>query len=365
VILHLNTSKEWRGGENQVLNLALGLKTRKISQIIIAQPNSPLSEKAKLAGIEVIELAMKGEFDLKAIRKIKEIILNRKVEIVHTHTAHAHSIALFAKKKKDKWKLIVSRRVDFRVKKNFFSKWKYKSSKVDLFIGVSRQIQKYLLEDGIESSRVIAIHSGIDIQKFKRLPNADGLRKELDINKKTIVIGIIAALVDHKDHITFLNAISKIETENQYKAIILGEGPLESKLKELARKLDLNDRVFFLGFKENIPEYLNLIDIFTLTSKEEGLGTAILDAMAAGKPILATRGGGIPEMIVPNQGGILCEVGNSDELAIAYKTLIEKNSLRKEFSDFNKSYVERFSFETMVNKTVQVYHSYLGKNLYN
>lgn len=365
MILHLNTSREWRGGENQVLNLALGLKSRKIPQVIIAQPKSPLSEKAQQAGIEVIELNMKSEFDFKAIHQIRAIIRERKIGIVHTHTAHAHSIALFAKKKKDKWKLIVSRRVDFRIKKNLFSKWKYKSPKVDLFIGVSRQIQKYLLEDGIEPARVIAIHSGIDIQKFKRLPNADGIRKELEINKKTIVIGIIAALVDHKDHITFLHAISKIETEVPYIAIILGEGKLAPKLKELASKLELNDKVYFLGFKQNIPEYLNLIDIFTLTSKEEGLGTAILDAMAAGKPIVATRGGGIPEMVVHNKGGFLCEVGDSYELALAYKTLIENNSLRKDFSEFNKSYVDRFSFETMVSKTVQVYHSYLGKELFD
>jgi glycosyltransferase involved in cell wall biosynthesis len=363
VIVHLNTSKEWRGGENQVLNLARGLKAESIQQLIVTQPDSPLSKKAKDEGIETIELSMRGEFDFKAILALRKIFKEKNVQLVHTHTAHAHSLAVLAKTKKDNFALIVSRRVDFRIKKNLFSLWKYKSPKVDLFIGVSRQIQKYLLEDGIDSDRAIAIHSGIDVKKFKKIPSSDSLRKSLDISKKTIVIGIIAALVDHKDHATFLRSIAGIHTDVPFTAVILGEGKLESKLKDLAQQLQIQDRVLFQGFQDNIPEYLSLIDIFTLTSKEEGLGTSILDAMAAGKPVVATRAGGIPEMVVPNHGGILCDIGSTEQLAQAYKTLIESPDLRKQYADFNKIQVEKFSFENMVQKTIQVYRTYLGNKI--
>ncbi|WCL49233.1 glycosyltransferase [Leptospira sp. GIMC2001] len=364
MILHLNTSHEWRGGENQVLNLAIGLSKRNIQQIIVAQPKSPLALKASEAGIEVIELSMRGEFDISAIWNIRKIISSRKVQIVHTHTAHAHSLAFFAKRKKDNWKLIVARRVDFRMSKNFFSKWKFTSKKIDLVIGVSHQIKKYLIEDGVSPSKVMAIHSGIDISKFKKLPSAEPIRKELKINKKTVTIGIVAALVDHKDHETFLHAIAKIQTNSDFVALILGEGKLEAKLKQLANDLKITSLVQFLGFQDNIYEFYKLFDIFTLTSKEEGLGTSILDAMACGIPVVATRAGGIPEMVIPDDGGFLCDIGDSESLAEKYKLLIEDSALRNRMGEWNRDWVHKFSNDYMVKKTIQVYFSFLGNSLY-
>lgn len=365
MILHINTSREWRGGENQVLNLAIGLKKSKIAQIILTQPNSPLAERAKEAKIDVIEYPMKGEFDWNAIRKIRSIVQENQIGIVHTHTAHAHSLAFFAKKKKDTWKLIVARRVDFRMGKNLFSRWKFRSPLVDLVIGVSRQIQKYLIEDSVPPIRTIAIHSGININKFNKLASAEGIRKELKLNKKTLIIGNVAALVDHKDHRTFLKALALIDPSIDYKAIILGVGKLESKLKDLAKELDLGDRLLFMGFRDDVPSFLNLFDIFTLTSEEEGLGTSILDAMAAGLPVVATRAGGIPEMVVPDRGGYLSDVGDSSSLAEQYNYLLRNPSIRRSMGEWNREHVKKFSYENMVQKTIQVYYSFLGDDLFS
>lgn len=364
MILHINTSREWRGGENQVLNLAIGLKSRNISQLLFVQTGSPLAERAREHMLDIIEHPMKGEFDYSAIRKIRQTIAERGVRIVHTHTAHAHSLAFFAKRKKDTWKLIAARRVDFRINKNWFSRWKYTSPIVDLVIGVSRCIQKYLIEDGVPAQRTLTIHSGINLRKFAKLPSAEPLRKELNINKKTLVIGNVAALVPHKDHKTLLNAIAKIRTNVDYKVVILGSGQLDASLKDQVKNLGIEDRVLFLGFREEIPAFLNLFDIFTLTSEEEGLGTSILDAMAGGLPVVATRAGGIPEMVVPDQGGYLCDVHDSDALAEKYVLLLENADLRKSMGEWNRRHVESFSYEKMVAKTVQMYYSFLGRNLF-
>ncbi|MCC5814982.1 MAG: glycosyltransferase [Leptospira sp.] len=364
MILHINASKEWRGGENQVLNLAIGLKKAKVPQIIMAQPNSPLAEKARNAGIEVVEFLMRSEFDWKAIKKIRELVDTHKVHIVHTHTSHAHSLAFFAKKKKDNWKLIVARRVDFRINKSRFSLWKFQSNLIDMVVGVSRYIQRNLISDGMNPTKTLTIHSGIDISKFKKLSSKETLRKELDLDKKTLVIGIVAALVDHKDYPTFIQSIAKIKTNQPFVALVLGEGSLKNKLLSQVEDLGIQDRIQFLGFREDVNDFYGLFDIFCLSSKEEGLGTSILDAMAAGLPIVATKAGGIPEMVIHEKGGYLSEVGDSESLAQNFSFLLENASLRKKMGSFNQDRVEKFSYETTVKKTIQLYYSYLGDKLF-
>jgi glycosyltransferase involved in cell wall biosynthesis len=364
VILHINASKEWRGGENQVLNLAIGLKKAKVPQIIMAQPNSPLAERARNAGIEVVEFLMRSEFDWKAIKKIRELVEIHNVHIVHTHTSHAHSLAFFAKKKKDKWKLIVARRVDFRINKSRFSLWKFQSKLIDMVVGVSRYIQKNLIADGMNPTKTLTIHSGIDTNKFKKLASRDTLLKELGIDKKTLVIGIVAALVDHKDFPTFINSIAKINSSQTFKAIVLGEGSLKSKLLSQVEELGIQDRIQFLGFRDDVNDFYGLFDIFCLSSKEEGLGTSILDAMAAGLPVVATRAGGIPEMVVDGKGGYLSEIGDSESLAQNFTYLLQNDSLRKKMGAFNQVRVEKFSYENTVKKTIQLYYSYLGDKLF-
>lgn len=364
VILHINASKEWRGGENQVLYLAQGLRKSGIPQTLFLQPGCPLAEKAKREGLDVVEFPMRSEFDWKAIRKIRETIAEKNIELVHTHTSHAHSLAFFAKKKKDNWKLIVARRVDFRVAKNWFSKWKFTSPLIDMVVGVSRCIQNYLIQDGLNPSKTLTIHSGIDPNSFKKLPSREPLIQELGLDKSTLTIGIIAALVDHKDHKTFLSAISKITTEQKFQALILGEGKLEESLKIQAKDLGIEDRVRFLGFREDVPAFLNLFDIFCLSSKEEGLGTAILDAMASGLPVVATRAGGIPEMVVPEKGGFLCGVGDSDCLAEKFRQLLESEQLRKKMGEYNRERVQDFSHEETIRKTIHLYYSFLGDKLF-
>jgi hypothetical protein len=158
MILHLNTASSWRGGERQALFLAEGLKEKNIPQIIVGLPGSELENRAK-DNFTFIPLNMRGEWDIPSVFSLIKIIKNNNIKLIHTHTARAHTIALFAKYLYPKFSLVVSRRVDFHVNKNILSKMKYTSSMVDLFLTVSNRIKDILIEDGVNPEKVITFYS--------------------------------------------------------------------------------------------------------------------------------------------------------------------------------------------------------------
>nr|WP_284149168.1 glycosyltransferase [Leptospira weilii] len=364
VILHIDTETGWRGGERQLLLLAEGLKKRKIPQLIVGKPGSALEGRCFDHGLSFQALNMRGEWDLASVKAIRAIIEEKKIKLIHTHTAKAHTLALFAKSKLPDTKLVVSRRVDFSIRKNLFSIWKYKSKRNDLFLTVSNRIREILLRDGVDPAKTVTVHSGIDFSFTKKLPDPTRYKKEFSIKKDTIVIGNVAALVDHKDQKTLLNAIAKINPSKNFKVFIVGEGELRKELENLADTLGISDKIIFTGYRTDVPDIFSLFDIFTLTSKEEGLGTSILDAMAVGLPIVATKGGGIGEMLTHEKGAFLAEVGDSDSLAKYYETLMDDVKLRRTFGSFNKESVKRFSVKNTIRKTELAYYSFLGEELF-
>lgn len=122
--------------------------------------------------------------------------------------------------------------------------------------------------------------------------------------------------------------------------------------------------MIFTGYRKDIPALLSLFNIFTLTSKEEGLGTSVLDAMASGLPIVATNGGGIGEMLDHNEGAYVCSVGDAENIAFGLDKLVGSEELRTKFGTFNKTSVKRFSVTKTVEKTKLIYYSFLGDTLY-
>ncbi|TGN18994.1 glycosyltransferase [Leptospira idonii] len=364
MILHINTSREWRGGEQQLFYLVQGLNQDKINQLVVGQPNSPLAERCQEAGFPFYPLEMKGEWDRKAVKTIRTLCTEKNVKLIHTHTAHAHTLALFAKRNHLNIPLVVSRRVDFKPKNSFFSRWKYGHSANDYYLPVSNRIKEVMMEAGISPEKLITVYSGIDLKRFGKTPSSDYLREEFSIPKKTVIIGNIAALVDHKDQETLIRSVAKMKTDHPFRLLIVGEGKLEKKLKALSKELNTDEKITFTGYRKDIPALLALFDIFTLTSKEEGLGTSILDAMASGLPIAATKGGGIGEMLHQAKGAFLSEVGDSDSIAKSLDTLVESETLRSQFGTFNKQSVKRFSCTATSDKTKLVYYSLLGDSLY-
>ncbi|MCB1172842.1 MAG: glycosyltransferase family 4 protein [Leptospiraceae bacterium] len=369
-IIHLNTARDWRGGERQVYNLLLGLQQNtQIEQMLIARTDSELARRARAEGIRVQELPLRGEWDYPSVRALRQSITEFQAAIVHAHTAKAHSLALWAcHQHKSPPALIVSRRVDFPIKRNWLSRKKYFDPLVSRYIAISENIKNILLSDGINADKIDVVHSGIDLSRWAMKRSPARLQSELRLHPDVLVIGNVAALVGHKDQHTLirtlavLNQISKANPGDlpAWRCFILGQGELENELTKAARELKLlypEGPLQFLGFRPEIEEYYALFDIFVLSSREEGLGTAVLDAMAAGLPVAATAAGGIPEMILPEKGGLLAPIANAEALAHHLARLLKDDDLRRKMGQFNRKHVLRFSHENTCLGNLAVYQN--------
>lgn len=350
-ILHVNTANTWRGGEQQVVYLVEGLQSRGHNNFVVCQPKSVLREKLFSSKTPVFPLAMHGEWDLIAAIKLAMIIKKNNIQILHLHTAHAHTLGLLAAKFNPACKVIVSRRVDFHI----HSRFKYKRG-INKIITVSERIRQVLIEDKIDAEKIVAVHSGVDLERFNGIKSNGYIYKEFNLDGKTPIVGIVAALAPHKDHQNFLYAAGKLkEKYPRVKFLIVGEGELKQDLKILTRQLGLEKEVIFTGFRKDSLEIISTFDVFVLSSCLEGMGSVLLEAMALAKPIVATRTGGIPEVVLNGVTGILVSPGDSGELANGIMQLLGDNALAKEMGLKGKERVKEFSKDKMVEKTEGIY----------
>lgn len=410
-VLHLNTAKTWRGGERQVWFLARGLQERGVTQWVVGRPGSELEKRCRTAGLPFHGIAMRGEWDLLAVRRLRQFIRRENLNVLHAHTSRAHGLGLMAVARTPQCRLLVSRRVDFPAGRNWLSRRKYLSPRIARFIAISENVKRVLLADGVPADRIGIAYSGIDLERFAPLSGqalyasikhqaalaaefglsqgkAEGgppheAQSKAQPEKRPVVLGNVAALVDHKDQATLLNALALIpgatpssppDAEDQaqaaavsgavpFRCLIFGEGELRERLETQARELGLLNRlVFFAGFREGIDDAYRLFDIFVMSSKEEGLGTAVLDAMGFGLPVAATAGGGIPEMIDDDQGGFLSPVGDARKLAADLTRLIESPELRERFGEYNRKRVRDFSHQATCEATLRIYAEVLAES---
>ncbi|MBI3291371.1 MAG: glycosyltransferase, partial [Elusimicrobia bacterium] len=262
-------------------------------------------------------------------------------------------------------KLVLSRRVDFPLRTTFFSPWKY--GQADRIIAVSDAVRRVLLKGGVSGERVVIIPDGV-VSESPAADRTDGvtfpsgsLRTMLGVAPETSVVGIVAALAPHKDYPTFLRAAERVADQiPSVHFVIVGEGHLRSTLEAEASRRGLASRVHFLGFREDTRPLMIAFDVVVLSSKEEGLGSVLLEAMALGKPIAATTAGGIPEVVADGKTGLLVPPRDPQALADVILRLLRDSTLREQLGEAARIAVQRFSVDRMVDATERVYAEILG-----
>ncbi|PKN00164.1 MAG: glycosyl transferase [Elusimicrobia bacterium HGW-Elusimicrobia-2] len=355
-VFHIDSEKTFRGGQRQVLYLLEGLKERGVENFLFCPGKYPLFERAGY--ISKIPAAMLGEFDIFSAFKISRHINREEPDIIHCHSAHALSIGLIAKKLASfKPALIAARRVDFHIR----CLRKYLSA--DRIITVSKAIQKILISDGVPADKIDVVYSGIkNGRQFENL-KGDYLYKELGLNKNDIIVGNIAALTEQKDHFTLLKAAKiALDKNKNMKFIIVGDGGLRRKLMDFSCNNGTGDNVIFTGFRKDAFNFLNIFDVFVMSSKWEGLGTSILDAMSSGVPVVSTSAGGIKEIIEDGENGLLADPGDDAALAGKIIKLASDSALRKTFADKGRKTAEKFSSEKTAEGTLAVYRKVVNGN---
>ena len=360
-VLHIDTERTWRGGQQQVGYLVEAMKKQDYHTAIICQPLSLLETFCHEKSIPFIPVNMFGEMDFFAGFRISRICRRQNYDILHLHSGHALAIGIWAKIFYPKLKLIASRRVDYHIKKNWFSQFKYKSRYVDKIICISNAIENVLIQDGVPQDKLVTIHSGIEIDKFSNISILKTFKKDLGIAENKILIGTIAAMSGQKDYPNLLKA-AKIVVEQNDDVIFcsVGDGPNRKEIRKLADEFGLTSRFVFAGFRKEIGNFLKIFDIFVLASQKEGLGTSILDAQSVGLPVIASDVGGIPEIISDGKNGLLVPTKNEQRLAKAILKLVNDAQFRKKLGQNAKETVKQFDIKRTIEKHIKLYEQILS-----
>jgi len=366
-VLHMNTEPTWRGGEQQSLYLMDGLAERGVYSVLAAQPGKPMAERAEAHGHKVVRQRMRGEADALAILALSRLMRRERVSIVHCHTSHAHTLGAVAAgliRRSRRPKVVVSRRVDFSIfRRSFFglNHIKYLHG-VARYVTVSEAIRQVLIKDGIPGDRIVTVHSGIDLARIIDAPDCtEALRAELQVPDDDVLIGNVAHLADHKGQRYLLEAIPRIlaGAPNTTFAIV-GKGELREELEAQAHELGIADRVRFPGFRTDVPSLLKAFDMFVMPSHMEGLGTSVLDAMAAGTPVVGTEAGGMPEAIEHQKSGLVVPIKDPAALAKAVLHLLTNSQQAGHMAANALERVKaKFSTDSMVEGTLAVYRELL------
>jgi len=363
--LHVDTARTWRGGQNQVLLTVNGLRAIGQRAALVAHPDGELRRRIE-EGLDLIPVAPRMEMDLSAAWRFARVVKRLRPDVIHAHDPHAVAMASLALSlgagsatAGRAPALVASRRVDFHLKGNSFSRWKYRQ--VDCFVAASEAIRKMLLADGVAPERTVTVHEGIDVDHVAAAPPVN-VHETFFLPHGAPVVGNVAALVPHKGHRYLIDAAHLVVQQlPDARFVILGEGELRDHLQRQVHEHRLEKHVLLPGFRTDVLGCLKGFDLFVMSSVTEGLGTSLLDAMAASRPIVATTAGGIPEIVDDGVNGLLVPTRDHHALADAIVRALENADLRRRLGEAGFARViERFTVDRMVAGTAAVYERVAG-----
>ena len=360
-VLHLSSESTWRGGEQQIIYLVEETRKLGVDAVIGCRQGSEVESYCIANDIPHHSFPFKSAYDISTARQIIKLCKEEHFDLIQTHTSKSHTMSVIAGLLGLGVPQIMTRRVDFPVKDNWFSKFKYNYSKIARIICISATIRRITEPDIKDKSKLVTIHSGADVTRFEPYRNSDWLRKEYTLDQGTMVIGNTSAISNQKDYQTFVQTAERIlERERNAKFFIVGDGPEREEIKALVKKKGFSNKIIFTGFRKNIKEILPSLDVFLFTSETEGLGTSILDAMAAGVPICATNAGGVSEMVEHEKNGMLCPVKDSACLSRSVLRILDDPDFGQNLVKQGFQTVKNFSKEKTAQRTIELYREILS-----
>ena len=367
-ILQLRESSGFYGAENVIIELSKELQMADYEVWLgILSPEESKTrvffEMAKKNGIPMQVLSCRGPIDLKTLYLLRRFIIDKNFAIVQSHGYKSNFYALIAT-----WLTKVSliatchpwAESQYSLRARLYESIdQFWLNKFDRIVAISDQVKKKLLNKNVPKEKVFLIENGIDVSRFNRSFNRSEVRKMFDIPTNSLVIGTIGRLSVEKGHAFLIGVIGKLIRDFPHlRLLIVGDGPLSQSLKQQADQSALNGHVNFMGISNDIPRMLALMDIFVLPSLGEGLPMALLEAMAAKVPVVATRVGDIPKIISEDNNGFLIPAADKVALKEALSKLLKDKKKRKFFAKNGYFTVSQdFSSQNMARKYVSIYQS--------
>ncbi len=369
----LHVIRPARGGmKNHLLSL-LKLGDKNIFEPSVACPPGDMAREIADLGVRVVPIPLVGELsprsDWQSLRILVDTLLAENITIMHAHSSKAGLVARLAAR-------MARTPVVFMTAHNsiFYEFWP--SWKKNIFAYCERLLARYthriltvsetlrqelLIKERLHPDRVVTIPNGIDPTPFCREVDRRAVLRLLGLPPLGQLVGTIARLAPQKGVSYFLQAAAVLCRDCQVNFVVVGDGPLRQALEEESRTLGLDGRLFFVGERADIPQILAAMDIFVLPSITEGLPLTILEAMAAGKPVVATRVGGLPEVILDGETGLLVPPRDPHALAQALARLLSDRRQAVEMGQKGRQRVmEHFTVTVMVRQIEEQYKSVLS-----
>jgi glycosyltransferase involved in cell wall biosynthesis len=343
-VLHVDSGRSWRGGQRQVFLLATGLRDLGYRTLVVAPTGSPLIRRAELAGLPTYRLTLRGEWDIRSARELRAVAREWNAGIVHAHDARSHSIARIALLGKRKTKLVVTRRVAFPPKQ---VRLKYRYG-IDAFIAISEAVKNVMVKAGVPSRLIEVVYSGVPAPQVRRPRN---WRKERSWPATAVICGVVGAMT-HEKGLDMVGGIARR---------LPGELFRRTRLVMLGGKGKGGTTVsgvegFDAGFVEEIHDAVSGLDVLWHPARSEGLGTAVIDAMALGVPPIAFAVGGLPEVIEDGKSGLLVPPGDIAGFVRAAAALISDDGLRAMLGEGARLRALEFDAKRMIERTAEVYN---------
>jgi len=358
-VLHVDSERPWRGGQNQVLLLMRRQRARGDEPHLAAPADAALLARAADEGFPIHPVPMRGTWDLASVFALAGVLRRLRPEIVHWHAARAHAIGAMASVLSPGSARVLSRRVAFPVRRSLGSRVLY-ALPIERIAAISAAVRDALVRSGVDEARIDIVPSGVEAPAPLDPERRAALRRSLGCGEEDVVGITVAALARGKGHHQLLRAAGlAAERAPALRIWIAGDGPLRSDLESEAASLGLGTSVQFLGFRADISSLLRVADFFCLATRSEGLGSSILEAMAAGLPVAATRVGGVPE-IVDEDTGILVPLDAPDATwADALARMAVERGSREKMGRSARERAARFTADRTAEGTDRTYRKAL------
>jgi glycosyltransferase involved in cell wall biosynthesis len=362
-VLHVTTHFDVGGITNYILTLSGAMKARGVD-VVVASAGGALKGELKRLGIPHadIDIKTKFEFGPKVIRSafaVARIVREEKIDLMHAHTRVSQVAALLASAMTGV-PFVTTCHGYFRKRlRGIVDTW---GTKV---VAISAAVRAHLLEDmGVRPDRVELIQSGVDTARFSGQHSPEdvaALRRELGL-KPGPVVGTIGRLSPVKGHRYLVGAMkTMLEKRPDCQAVLLGDGPERDNLEKIAASLGISSSVRFYPSCPDTARFLAAMDVFVFPSVKEGLGIALLEALAAGKACVASRVGGIEDIITDGYNGLLVGVGDRKAIAEAVLELLSDDKLRGLMGSRGRDLVgEKFTLDSMAGSMADLYRRVTG-----
>ena len=347
----------WGGAELHALNLSEQLQRRGHDVTVACRPGRFIEERAHQMGLATVPITVRKQNDWHDYGALRRFLREKPIDVLHAHWSTDMIVPPFAALRAHVPVRIMTRHMPYPFK-NRLGTWLYSQVLWTRLVTVSASVRETLLACGVAPDKIEVIHHGTNIEEFSRTTDSpQSVRRGLGIPDDCLTVGIAGRIAPEKGHLVLLQAAALLGDRYPLRYVIVGDGPSEAAVREAVRALGLEDRVLFAGFRGDVNNVMAALDIMTLPSTwNEPCAAVVQQAMALSKPVIGTRAGGTPEMILENETGFLVPPSDAPALANAIARLAGDAFLRKRMGAAGRERVAaHFSLSLMTDRIEALY----------